>query len=738
MRVAAVLLWCVLAALPASRLPELGFDNDTWLPAENPHRVELEYFRKEFEPNEALLVAIKLKRNFFEAEQTNHIQQLEDALVALPKVRSVLSPLSATTIIDTGETLEIGSFSNALEKRYLADANAYRDQFTNSPYADKLLSSDQRTVLLRVAIAREDAVHRSEAVVAVAETVRAHGYPAAHLGGETALKDALNRATRNDLLLLIGAAVLLLAIFLYLICGDWRRALLIFSAAIAAIASCLGMMAHFAWPMSVVLLMLPVMISVIAVADGLHILANWDSFDRMPPHARLIATIKNSWLPCLGATVTSAVGFGAFAISELIPLHHFGMASLLTILYAYPLITGALWGGLWLFPQLAHTPRQRFNWNKWVRLIEYIVTKKSGYVVTLAIAIALMLGSGLTMIRTETNFLSVFFDKQHAVHKAFDLVDDELGGSGRVEVITRNKEGHYDSLHGMREIETLTQQAGEISTINHTESYLLPINMADKAFGGDGLPQSDEALSQELLFLSLSRTETDRSVLEPYLDFDYSSARTSLQTPNLDSAQLSKTLGAVHGIAQRNHSDTTVTGFGVFIHNLSEYVLQTQATSILITLLLIGALLLIQFGIRVGGCALLANMLPLVATTGIVTWLGYPYDFATILIAGVTLGLSVDDTFHFLHHYLRGQQDKSKQLAHALNRTMRPIVTTTLLFCCAFAVITLSDLIVLQRFAVFTAFGLMMAWISVLIFLPALMVIIDAYFKNDTGSFKPT
>ena len=149
--------------------------------------------------------------------------------------------------------------------------------------------------------------------------------------------------------------------------------------------------------------------------------------------------------------------------------------------------------------------------------------------------------------------------------------------------------------------------------------------------------------------------------------------------------------------------------------------LHTQAVSILLTLLIIGALLLIQFGLRAGLCGLVANLLPLAATAGLVAWLNYPFDFAAILIAGVTLGLSVDDTIHFLHHYRRGASDTPRR--HALGRTARPIAVTTLLFCCGLGVIAFSDLVVLRRFAAFAMFGMGAALASMLLFLPAALAI---------------
>jgi len=766
----AVLVWGALVVAAAAHLPRLSFDNDTWLPGANPLRAELENFRAEFEPDEALLVAVELPEDFFAPAMTRAMQELDAALAALPAVRHVLSPVSATTILGRGDALEIGDFGDALVQGFL-DADSFQKRFDGSPYAGKLLSDDHRVAALRVAIARAGAEARGVAVAAVVETARRHVDAlggAAHFAGEAALKDELNRATRAQLPRLLAVAALALAVFLRLACGNWRRAALVFAAAAAAVGACLGLLAALGFPVNAVLLALPVMVAVIAVADALHILARWDGLggdgdagngDSGAGNgefaARIKATIRQTWLPCLGASVTSAVGFGAFAVSELIPLRHFGLASAAAILYAYPLIVGAVWGGLWLAPSLRAAPGQRFAWAKFADAAHRLSGAHAGRVAAAALAVTALLGGGLAGLRTETNFLTVFFAEDSRVRRAFDLVDAQLGGSGRVEVVLRGAPGAFATADALARVERIAGRAGAGDTVNHVDSYLLPVAMAHAAFvgsaGGEGggesapaLPATDAEVAQELLFLELSRGEARRDVLSPYLDFERAAARLSLQTPNLDSPALQRTIAAA--AAGPVDSAVTVTGFGVFIHNLGRLVLRTQAFSIALTLAVIAALLLAQFGMRAGLCGFTANLLPLAATAGLVAWLGHPFDFAAILIAGVTLGLSVDDTIHFLHHYRRGggrggpgggaDNAESDSRARALRRTARPIVITSALFCCGLAVIGTSDLVVLRKFAAFTAFGMTAALVSTLVVLPALLKMLHRGRDCRCSSFR--
>ncbi|MFT7031752.1 MAG: AcrR family transcriptional regulator [Cyclobacteriaceae bacterium] len=50
--------------------------------------------------------------------------------------------------------------------------------------------------------------------------------------------------------------------------------------------------------------------------------------------------------------------------------------------------------------------------------------------------------------------------------------------------------------------------------------------------------------------------------------------------------------------------------------------------------------------------ALLVNIIPLLITGAIMGYMGIPLKISTALIFTIVLGIAVDDTIHFLHHYI--------------------------------------------------------------------------------------
>jgi len=744
----------LLAALliPAAKL---RFDSDRWLPDGHPMQRGLDYLAEEFQPGEGLAVLLQLPGDFFAlpASERARIAKLGDSLAALPGVLELRSPLAARTIFRDSQTLQIRSFQSALETGAIGSAAEFRRRFRASPYDGLLLAGDGKTLAIEMrtdtrhqAEAREQMLRRVERTLADAGFARDASQPfGASLAGEAALNGRINRTLRSELisLLAIGAAALAFFLAVALRRPGQVAALLICTA--ASVLQCLAAIALLGHSLTPVSLCLPLLAAVIAVADGLHILAIWNqqcgsaqhnnAQNGSAPHSEALRqTIRRSWLPCLLTSLSSAAGFGAFALSELIPLRNFGLDSLAAIALCFPTIVGVLWTALWLFPaQLA--PARGAQPGRAQQALLRLATLAAAHPRRVALAglcASLLLAGLLGLARSETNFLSVFFRETSAIHRAFNLADRELGGSGGLDVVLGQAPGHFRSLGAFQNVAALAAKLQSHPQVNRAESYLLPVSMVHRALrgGAQKLPGRADELAQELFFLDLSRGERERDLLGNYLDFDGASTRLRLRTPNLGSQQLGALIAFARGEAARAapQARLLVTGSGAHIHELSRYVLQTQRRSFLLTLALVGALFALWFGPRLGLAALLANLFPVLAATASICALRIPFDFATILVAGVTLGLSVDDSIHLLHHYRRARRagkPPRRALSGSLRLVLRPVFLTSALFCLALAVFFSSSLVILLKFAAFTIIGLLAALLSALVLLPALVLLLE-------------
>ena len=253
----------------------------------------------------------------------------------------------------------------------------------------------------------------------------------------------------------------------------------------------------------------------------------------------------------------------------------------------------------------------------------------------------------------------------------------------------------------------------------------LPVGMIHQSFDdSDSLfPQTSDALGQELLFLEFSRGDNKTDVLSSVVDFDYKNTRFEIITEQLTTSKIKK---LVHYLVQEFDSVTfgsvSITGSQFLSYVLGNYVLHSQFITVLITLSFIWILFVSIFGVRLGSIGMLPNIIPMCITLSLLPITNTPFDFATVLISSVTLGLCVDDTIHWLHYFQLARKEGDDVPAIQTSRVMfKPLFLTSIILGMGFGVLGIADLVILQKFGVFTTIAIFLAFVSDIVFLPALI-----------------
>jgi len=104
--------------------------------------------------------------------------------------------------------------------------------------------------------------------------------------------------------------------------------------------------------------------------------------------------------------------------------------------------------------------------------------------------------------------------------------------------------------------------------------------------------------------------------------------------------------------------------------------------------------------------------------------LGVPLDLNNLLIASIALGIAVDDTIHFLHHFqsvYRNTGDRELAIEGAKVSAGRAMVSTSILLGAGFSVYLFASTEAVQRFGVIIALTLLTALVIDLILCPAIL-----------------
>lgn len=744
-----VALWLAVAAGAMASLAGVEFDSDRWLPEDHPEEKALDALEREFAPGETLAVVVETPEGAFSREGTERIEALEDALAGAlgEQLVSIQSPASAERIVAQGGEVRIESYARSVRQGRLGWGEEYRELFSGGPYGGRLADNAGRHAMILARLdTHENAAGRTRAMARVREALeRSEEGENAHLAGGATLREAINERVRTQTPQLIAAAAVTVALFLVAALGSVTRALPVIALAGVAVGSSLAWVMVLGHKMTVTTMALPVIVAVIAVADALHVIARRDRARARgnAPEKAGNGAIAEAFKPCLMTTVTSMVGFGAFATSTLVPLRHFGIDASAAIATALALIVAGLWSTFRLEPEGMEVPQGRRRVDTLLRTVveacHGATSRRPGAILAGAAAVTIVLGAGLANLRTETSFLQVFFASDSPIRADFGVIDEHLGGTGSIDIVMDGGErDRFKTMTGLAAVASLEEALEGTPNARGTRSYAHPVRETHRAFTGrNTLPGTPDELAQEMLFLELSRSETKDDVLSPYMDFESRTARIELRIPDLGQKALGEAIGYVREAIGRigGRHEVTLTGFSAFVHTMGAEVLVTQVLSLAITIAATGAICILGFGLAQGLLAGAVAILPVVGTLGAMAWLRVPIDFSTVMVAGVTLGLGIDDALHLLHAYRRSRKTSPPGTARreAVTLAGKPILTTTALFMAGFAVLLLSDLVIVRQLAVFTMIGLVLALGASLVVLPAALATSDREKRRAPG-----
>jgi hypothetical protein len=173
--------------------------------------------------------------------------------------------------------------------------------------------------------------------------------------------------------------------------------------------------------------------------------------------------------------------------------------------------------------------------------------------------------------------------------------------------------------------------------------------------------------------------------------------------------------------------DVTYTGTSVVFLEGTSYMVGNLGISILLAVVVIALVMALLFhSARMVLIALVPNIFPLLFTAGIMGWTGIPIKPSTILVFSIALGISVDDTIHFLAKYRQELNVKSwnigRSVVIALRETGVSMMYTSIVLFCGFLMFAMSEFEGTRALGLLISITLGMAMFTNLLILPSLLM----------------
>jgi uncharacterized protein len=174
---------------------------------------------------------------------------------------------------------------------------------------------------------------------------------------------------------------------------------------------------------------------------------------------------------------------------------------------------------------------------------------------------------------------------------------------------------------------------------------------------------------------------------------------------------------------------TDIGGFGRLFADQVDLLVSGQINSFLGAFGLISLLMLLLWrSLGAATIGMIPNLAPLYFLFVLMGMAGIYLDLATVMIASVVLGITVDDTIHLYHGYrVRLQKGLSPvfAIARSFQASGRAVLATSVLLVAQFGLLATSAFIPTSNFGLMTAVGLVAGQLFELLLLPALLLIKD-------------
>ena len=237
------------------------------------------------------------------------------------------------------------------------------------------------------------------------------------------------------------------------------------------------------------------------------------------------------------------------------------------------------------------------------------------------------------------------------------------------------------------------------------------------------LPDSDKLLSQLLLVY-------DGKDLDEFVNREYQRTRIALSVNVHGASAIGEVIDTIRAHLKNNPIPgvkVEIAGYGRLFADMQELLVIGQIKSFAWAFALIFGLLTVLFRSPIAAAiCMVPNLAPLYFILIVMALTGIPLDMATSVIAGVVLGITVDDTIHLYHSYqhrLQRGASPTFALARSFEASGRAVLAVTLVLVSQFTLIIGSEFKPTANFGLLAASGLLAGQLLELLLLPALIVL---------------
>ncbi len=731
-----------------AQFTRMGYGFARMMPDDDSVSIQNAAFEKTFgEAGNTVVVAME-DPNFFTVEHIAEWQVYTDSLNQIKGVENILSITNSFELVvdSVNQTLLVEPLL-ASTPTTEAEVAEFKAHVMKLPFYKNLLYTEDGNVIMMLIRIEHDALFNKQ-IIEIVENIKSinanfekqNGLKV-HTSGLPYIRMANTIKLKNEVYMLIAFTVLVTALLLFAFLRSVRAMLISLLVVLLGVVCTFGLLGALGYEISMLSSLIPPLVIVIGVPNCIYLINKYHQEYR--EHNNKIKALQRVIRKIGTVTVmtnfTTAMGFATFILTDSQALVEFGIISSIIVLLVFML-------SIILIPIIysyLKPPKERHYKHfdqKWMQgMIRFIISASTHHrpAVYISTIIIVAIGVfGIFQIRVTGN-LTGDLEHHDPVYQDIKFLEEKFHGVVPLEIVvdTQKKNG-VNKLSTLKKIDKFQQRVAELPQVSRSLSIVDFLKFARQGilFGNPDMYALPSRQEQQWMLKYLPKENKKADMIGTLVDSTGQKARISMQMADLGTSEMRDLQNQITAIASEEFSadnyKLTVTGASVKFLRTTDYLIKNLMMSMILAIAVISILMAFLFGSwRMVLISMVPNIIPLLLTAGLMGFVGIPLKPSTILIFSIALGISVDDTIHYLARYRQEVRSNGWRIAdavtNAINETAPSMFYTSIVLFFGFSVFMLSSFGGTMAVGFLIAITLLFALITNLILLPSLLMTLD-------------
>lgn len=570
-----------------------------------------------------------------------------------------------------------------------------------------------------------------------------------YITGVAMLNNAFSEASMNDMQSLIPlmylAMILIMFFSLRSVSGTIATVVIITFSTLVA----MGIAGWFGTGITPPSAQAPTIIMTLAIADSIHILVTLlrELRGGRTKFEAIKESIRVNFQPGRLTSISTIIGFLTMNFSDVPPFNHLGNITSAGVAAAFFFSVVFLPALMAILPLRVKQGDEKKQDTKIVDGIAEFVIKRRTPLFYGGIVTAIFIAAFIFTNELDDSFVE-YFDESVQFRTDTDFATENLTGIYQVQFSLGAKdEGGISEPEYLAKVEEFAQWYRSQEGVLHVNTFTDVMKRLNKNMHGDDVsyyrvPENRELAAQYLLLYEMSLPYG--LDLNNQINIEKSATRFIVTIDDVSADEIRR-LASIGEEWLKQNAPEYMFSYGsspaVMFANITGKQINSMIKGSIVAIVLISLMMIVALrNLKIGFISFVPNVMPAAVGFGLWGLMVGRIDAGLSIVMGMTLGIVVDDTIHFLSKYLRARRENNlapdDAVRYAFKTVGRALIVTSLILVAGFTILSFSSFAMNSSMARLTSIVIAVAVIADFLFLPPLLMKLEGFKPSVPGTEK--